>query len=138
MQWRSALVWTMICALLQGALLASLPLVRCIGANGHQAIEACVQPACHGSQREREVAGLETGSTGAVHALPCIDGKVTDDGLLAADGIAPLAGPALVAIPAPRVVITGPLANARGVAPLIGIESPPQVLRSSQPLVLRI
>lgn len=69
---------------LHAAVLAAVPLVWCIGSQGHSAIEVCITSACHAKAQSvaPRIEGLLTNASASIstdpHSNPCSDVKAAD------------------------------------------------------------
>jgi hypothetical protein len=106
--WQRCFVAFVAALMLHASMIAALPLVWCVGAHGHNAIEVCAFLSCHhnaasgtGDAAQNDGALGVVLTTGDAHSEPCFDGKVIEE-QLSAPQIEPLvAAPVLVPIPAP-------------------------------------
>ena len=85
-RWHSGVVVFVAGLILHASVLAAMPLIWCVGAHGHNAIEFCADTFCHHSQAV-EATGRASPKDGrplgavladAAHSAPCIDSKPID------------------------------------------------------------
>jgi hypothetical protein len=107
-RWHSCMVTFLAALILHTSALAAMPLVRCIGTHGHNAIELCVGPSCH--QNETVKPARNNGALGEVliaddaHSELCVDGKPTEEQLAAPQAEPLVAMPVFVTLPAPLAI----------------------------------
>lgn len=103
--WKRCCVVIVAALMLHASLLAAMPLVWCIGAHGHNAVELCAGASCHhGPAHATGNAAKIALTANDAHSEPCLDGRVIEEQLAASQIEAAVAAPVLVPIPAPLVI----------------------------------
>jgi hypothetical protein len=109
MAWHRSIVGFLVGLLLHASTLAAMPLVWCVGAHGHNAIELCAGHSCHhgalpAAMGARPLAKTAFMEVVGAHDEPCVDRSVMQEQLQAADLSPPVAAPVIVAVAPPLVI----------------------------------